>query len=96
MAPVRAGKPATTLRRSVAPSADFPYRRNVAPVLGRVSERLAQHKDVLAQIRLLHKGVRPHAFHQFILAHSLAAVTNKDQQGFKDFRSDSDRLVFTQ
>jgi hypothetical protein len=78
------------------PVASSRGRRNIAPVFRSISKGLAQHKDVLAQVRLLHKGIRPYTFNKVVLGHNLAAVSNKDQQSFKNLKSNRDRLILAQ
>ena len=69
---------------------------DVTPVLRSVSKGFAEHKDVLAQVCFLDKGIRPDGFHKLVLGNHLSTVTNQDQQRFKDFRRDGHGLVFAQ
>ncbi len=52
------------------------HGHDVAMVLGGLAERLAQHKDVAAEIGLLHERVRPDCLHQVVFGDDLFAVAD--------------------
>ena len=52
---------------------------NDVAVLGTLAERLPQHENVAAEVRLLHKSVRPHRFHQIIFGDDLSAMPHQNQ-----------------
>ena len=52
------------------------HGHDVAMVLRGFAQRLAQHKDVPAEIGLLDEGVRPNRFHQVVFGDDLLAVAD--------------------
>ena len=52
------------------------HGHDVAMVLRGLAQRLAQHKDVAAEIGLLHEGVRPDRLHQVVFGDDLFAVAD--------------------
>ena len=57
-----------------------------------VAENLAQKKDVLAEISLFHKAVWPDGVQEFRLFNNPAAVVDQEEQHFKGFRREGQRL----
>ena len=52
--------------------------------------------DVLRQVRLFHKRVRPHPLHQVIFLDQVAAVLHQEEQRFESLRSQRNRFPIAQ
>jgi hypothetical protein len=53
---------------------------DVTMILRGLAERLAQHKDVAAEIGLLDKRIWPDSLHQVVFGDDLLAVADQDQK----------------
>src|SRR5271169_584168 len=57
-----------------------------------VAEGFAQKKDVLAEVSLFHETVGPNGLHKFRLFDNPAAVVDQEEQYFKGFRREGQKL----
>lgn len=63
----------------------------MAAIFGCISEGLAQHENVLAQVRLFDEGVGPELAHQLVFGDDLAIIPEQDEESLENLWSDRDR-----
>ena len=62
------------------------HRLNVVFAFLTFSERLSQYRNVLREVVLFDKTVRPNLLHQLFLCQHVARVFEQHQQGIENFR----------
>ena len=75
---------------SVAPPG---HRNDVFRVVGLIAQGFPKLKDVLAEIGLLNKGVRPQDLHQVVLQNDPFAVLHEHQKRFEGLRRQGNRFL---
>jgi len=69
------------------------HRLDVRAAVRLVSERLAQHVDVLCEVGLIDKGVRPEGFDQLGFRHHTVAVLGEQHQQVEGLGGKGNRVA---
>ena len=75
---------------AVAPARD---RHDVAMVVWRLAQRLAERGNVSIEVSFLDHGVWPDALHELFFDQDLTRVFHKSQENFKALRSERQGLA---
>lgn len=76
--------------------AELRQRFDVTLAVGSVSQRLAHQRDVMVEVALFDKRIRPEFGNEFGFRDGVTVLLDEQDEGLKGFRRQSDRLIVAQ